>query len=224
MKTTRVGRRVPGRIPFAVITAISAASLALTACGGGDDDGGDPIDGAEQGDDADASDEPSDDTSTTPAPANRPEVVLPDSINNVFEDWESGDAREQAVLDDGRRRIEARDLAIVEQDPEADYFDFYNDAQALQIGQDWLQEFVDNGVGIEGTVRYLDPQVSFNEDVATLVYCADESEARSYNIENGEEVEGPSVPQYVYTTHLEENEEGVWVTVSVASDERECVT
>lgn len=220
--TTTNGARMPiRRFRTALLATAAVTALAVTACGGGGSDGADDeIEGVDQGNseqqDASASEEPQDDG------VDRPEIVLPEGVNNVFEGWESDDPTQQAILNDARQQINAMDLAVTERDPEADYVSFYTSAEALVNGRQWIQGFIDNELTIRGTVRYLEPELEVSGDTATLNYCADESEAESVNIDSGEVLESDTHPEIFYSKTLRRDERGVWVTVNVFDERGDC--
>jgi hypothetical protein len=217
---------VTRRIRTTLLAATAATTLLLTAACGGSDNSDEEIEGVDEGGNEQQQDE-NENESESPEPTedgiDRPEIVLPDDVENVFEGWESDDPEEQAVLDDAREQINATDLAVIEREPEADYVSFYTSGEALMNGQDWIQGFIDNGLTISGTVRYLEPDLTLRGDgVATLEFCADESEAQSVYVETGEALQDDTHPELFYSNTLREDERGVWVTNNVFNERGEC--
>lgn len=211
------------RIRTTLLAATAASALLLTACGGSDSSD-DEIEGVNEGDNQqqEQSQEATDDTQEG---VDRPEIELPDGFENEWEDWESDDAEEQAVLSDAREAQNAVDLAIMEQDSEANYVDFYHSSEALLNAQDWIEEFIDNNGTLSGTVRYFNPEVTIqSDDGATITYCADESEGIAVDIDTGEQLsEDTGKPFVFYSNILQKDGRGVWVTTSVVSErQKEC--
>lgn len=217
------------RTALAVPAAVAA--LLLTACGGSDGGGeGEELIGAEQsGDGGGGEERPEPEASPSEAEETddgvpRPEIELPDGFENVWEDWESDNPEEQAVLRDVREAQNAVDLAILERDPEAGYVSFYHSAEALVSTEDWISGFISNERTIAGTVRYHHPKVTFSgEDGATVTYCADESRASAVDVESGEALEGDTGQHEVaYSNLLAKDKRGVWMTTVVNADRQEC--
>ncbi|MEO3754280.1 hypothetical protein [Streptomyces sp. B6B3] len=203
-------------------TATTALLLPLTACGGsgGSDD---EIEGVGEG----GNEEQQSETPTEEEPeggADRPEIVLPEGWENVYEDWESDDPDEQAVLDDAREAQNAIDLAILERAPEADYVNFYHSAEALFGAKDWIEGFIENDRSIAGEVRYYNPEIAMQGDGgATITYCADESNATAVDVNTGEAIaEDSDSPEVSYMNLLQKDDRGVWVTTAVQSERKEC--
>lgn len=211
------------RIRTTLLAATAASALLLTACGGSDSSD-DEIEGVNEGDNQqqEQSQEATDDTQEG---VDRPEIELPDDLHLVFEDWESSDPDEQAVLDDGRERLRSVFAAVAyDRDPEAEHVLFYNaEGEALENAQYWIEGFTDYNLTIEGTIRYVNPEVTVQEEGgAILTYCADESDARAVDIETGEPEEQSEETDLFYSTNLEENESGVWVTTNVHTNREDC--
>lgn len=125
--------RRPIRLLTAALTA--SAALLLTACGsgGGDDSSSDKIEGAEGGGSkasAGASEKPK---------AGRPEVKLPGSFKADFAGWQNSDPKRQAILDDGKERLKAEYLAIIDSDPQSKAVSFYNSQQALTSSRAYIK-------------------------------------------------------------------------------------
>lgn len=207
-----------------IATTATTALLLTGACGGSDDGSDEEIEGVEEGgseQEGEATEEPR----QTPGGADRPEIVLPDGFENIWDNWESDDSTEQAALNDVREAQNAVDLAIMEGDPEADYVNFYHSAEALVGAKEWINEFIDNDGTVSGTVRYFNPVVSLQgTSGATVTYCGDESEATAVDINTGEQLSEDTGRPYVwYSNLLQKDEQGVWITTAVQSERRaEC--
>ncbi|MBL1065415.1 hypothetical protein [Streptomyces sp. 7-21] len=212
------------RFRTALLATAAVTALAVTACGGGGSDGADDeIEGVDQGNseqqDASASEEPQDDG------VDRPEIVLPEDLELVFEGWESSDALEQEVLNDGRERLRAIFAAAAEErNPEAEPVLFYHaEGEGLENAIYWIEGFTEYDLTIEGTIRYVAPEVTIEgQTQALLTYCADERDARAVNLETGEPEPAPEQTDLFYTTNLEKDDRGVWMTTNVHTDRRDC--
>ncbi|MEU1017747.1 hypothetical protein [Streptomyces sp. NPDC005898] len=193
-----------------VAAALAAsAALLLSACGGSDDNkSNDKIAGADTGSKKPAS--PS--SSATADGVDRPEIKLPKDDKLLFE--ESDDAKEASVLNDNREFIRATDDAIIRGDPKSSALRFYAKSDALKVSVDWVQQFVDAGQTVSGTVRYYNREVTFLKDgTAGLTYCGDETKAYNKDRKTGKRSDGVSSSSdaYVfYNLHLEKDSKGVW--------------
>ncbi len=210
------------RAALLTATATTALLLPLTACGGSDGSD-DEIEGVGEG----GSEDEGSESPGTEQPENgvdRPEIVLPEGWENVYEDWESDDPEEQAVLDDAQEAQNAIDLAILERDAEAEYVSFYHSAEALVGAEDWIGGFIRNDRTIAGVVRYFNPEVAMQgSGGAAITYCSDESDATAVDISTGEPIpEDGDDPEVSYTNLLQKDERGVWVTTAVQSEREEC--
>ncbi|UQA93755.1 hypothetical protein [Streptomyces halobius] len=209
-----VARRL---VPTAIALAVSAALL-LTACGGSDDKSkeSDEIPGTDHSSkSAVPSTSPSDDG------VERPKITLPEDDKLVFEKSGADDARKAAVLKDNQEFIRATDDAIIRGVPDSDALKFYAKSDALKASVEWVQQFVDAGQSITGTVRYFNRQVTFLKDgSAGLTYCGDETKAYNKDRKTGKRTDGASsvADAYVfYNLRLEKDEKGVWQAAQMMS-------
>jgi hypothetical protein len=193
------------------------AALLLTACGGDDSDtkANDKIAGAETS--AQATSSP-----TTPPSATdgRPKIELPSDLELIFEDAETGDPVQDAVLADNAERMRAVDAAITGTDPKGEALGFYNTGKALEAAVSWVNAFEKAGATITGEVRYYDRKVTLKNDTsATLTFCADESKGFSKDKKTGKIAKTPVTKNsYVqYNTRLDKNPDGVWQTSQIIS-------
>lgn len=201
-------------LPVAVAFA-TAATLLLTACGGGEETSGtDEIAGADTG-------------RTTASPsesavtAERPAMTLPDDVQETFEGWKTGDATKDAILADAGRAQTAVTYAVTKGDPESPALRFYQTGTALAGSQDWVKGIVDAGLTYSGSVRYYAADISvFDEKSAGVAYCADESKAYNKNRKTNKVDKVPATDDsYVlYSTRLEKNGDGVWQTTKLESE------
>ncbi len=204
-------------LPVAAALAASAALL-LTACGGGEEEskGKDEIAGADTGDTSAS-------TPASPSPSadvNRPDLSLPADVNEVFEDWNTGDTTKDAVLADAGHSMTAVTRAITDGDTKSPALTFYYKGEALAGAAKWVQTFVDHDATITGTTRYYAPTVDLSgETTAAVTLCADESKAfNKFRKTNKVDRSAPSDNSYVYyVSRLERNSDGIWVTNEVIS-------
>jgi hypothetical protein len=199
----------------AALTAIAA--LLLAGCGTDSSTGNDKITGADEGN-ANATSSPSGSASRG---AKRPKITLPSDVENVFENWKTGDATKDALLADVKERINATDAAIVAADPGSEALKFYYKGDALAGAAEWVQGYVDDGESITGTVRFYNPDLLMvDKDTAALAYCADETKAFDKDRKNDKAEKDPlSKDSYVaYNTRVQKTKQGVWQTTSLLSD------
>ncbi|MFE6159174.1 hypothetical protein ACFQ7F_09685 [Streptomyces sp. NPDC056486] len=203
--------------PTRLMTAalVASAALLLTACGSGgsDDDSSDKIKGA-GGEGSKASASPS----AKPGEAKRPEVELPSSFQASFAGWRNSDPKKQAILDDGKERLKAEFLAIIDADPQSKGVRFYTSQQALTSTETYVKGYVDNNHNLVGKARVFNPQVSISDTGGgVLFYCVDESKGYTEDRKTKEKTGTPDDvnPVLQYRTTLKKTSEGVWNTVSL---------
>ncbi|WP_380791708.1 hypothetical protein ACFE3N_20035 [Streptomyces albidoflavus] len=204
-------------LPLAALTA--AAALTLTACGGSGEP--DDIKGAGRSASAEPSEQPEG------SDKGRPSFTMPKAFKLEFRDWRSDDPSEQAILDDGREQLRAGYAAIGEGDPDADYFAFYNTDVGLGGGKEWIKSYSDKNVTVIGELPVYDAKAALvgkGDNLASLTYCTDESNAYTENRETGKKVGNPegTKPTVQYVTTLRKSEEGVWQTDNVKSERGGC--
>ncbi|MFZ4290043.1 hypothetical protein ACOZE1_00840 [Streptomyces cellulosae] len=211
-------------MPIAVAFAATSALL-LTGCGG--DDGGskagDEIAGA---DTAKSTASPS--SGAPEVSAERPDMTLPEDVEERFEGWKTGDATKDAVLADAGRAQTAVTYAVTKGDPKSPALSFYQSGTALAGSQDWVKGIVDAGLTYSGSVRYFAPEISvFDKESAGVSYCADESKAYNKDRKTNKVDKTPATDDsfVLYSTRLEKNDEGVWQTTKLESERgnKKCV-
>jgi hypothetical protein len=196
---------------------VASASLLLTACGGGGEQskGNDKIAGAETGK---SSASPS--ASASEDAVQRPKVTLPADVKEVFEGWHATDTADAGALADAKRRIEATDAAIANNNLNSKAIPYYYTGKALLGAADWIKGYTDDNYTITGTTRYYSPQFTkYDKDSVGLAYCSDESKAFDKNRKTGK-VDKTAVTNksYVfYNTRMDRNAKGVWQTSMLAS-------
>ncbi|MFI1484592.1 hypothetical protein [Streptomyces sp. NPDC020747] len=201
-----------------VATALAAtAALLLTACGSGDDKSSDneKIAGADTGDEKSAS--PSVNASDD---VERPNLSLPEDVEEVFEDWKTGDDSKDSVLTDAGHSMTAIERAITDGDAKSPALSFYYEGEALVGAAKWVQTFVDHNATISGVTRYYAPEVTLSgKSTAAVTLCADESKV--FNKDRKTKKSDRSAPtddSYVYyVSRLKLNPKKVWVTTEVVS-------
>ncbi|MHC8563285.1 hypothetical protein ACW23B_20525 [Streptomyces albidoflavus] len=104
-------------------------------------------------------------------------------------------------------------------DPDADYFAFYNTDVGLGV-QGVDQELWDKNVTVIGELPVYDAEAALvgkGDNLASLTYCTDESNAYTENWDTGKKVGNPegTEPTVQYVTTLRKSEEGVWQTDNV---------
>ncbi|NJP65055.1 hypothetical protein [Streptomyces spiramenti] len=197
------------------VVAAATAGLLLTSCSSGDSEPDDDIAGAQtsappeepddEGSEGDAdsdAEEPDDDI-------DRPEIELPEDMTKEFEDVDTDDSVELAVLADQERYASAVDEAIA--DGEAgSALSFYATGEGYISALDLVSGFHEDGYRVGGSTRYYNRSVTLRDSgIATSSYCVDFSNAYSVDVETGEEFpEGDEQGLYSFRQVL--NEAGVW--------------
>ncbi|MFE2373930.1 hypothetical protein [Streptomyces sp. NPDC059398] len=215
---SRLARRGAGAAAVAV-----AAALVLSACGGGHSSSSgkagknDKIAGADTG----ATAAPS--ASASPDGIERPKVVLPKGVSNVFEGGKTGDPKQDAILADNARSLDAINAAITTDDKKLlPAVRFYNKGDALTSALSYIQGFYDDGRSYVGTARYYNRKVTPLKDGAVAVtYCQDATKTYPKNRKTGK-VSHPAASSGDYTffnERLEKNDKGVWQSANVISGE-----
>ncbi|MGW1542425.1 hypothetical protein ACWCPM_19690 [Streptomyces sp. NPDC002309] len=204
-------------LPATTLAAAVAAALLLTACGSEDDKptANDKIAGADTG-----QPESSSPSASASGPADRPEINLPNDVENRFETWQTGDPTKDAVLSDVAQMVNAVDDAILRRDTDSAAVAYYRQGSALLSAQRWIQAWLDEDISFTGLTRYFDPDIKVaDKDTAAVVYCADESKAYNKDRKTGIVDKSPSdeSPYVTYSTQLKKNDKGVWQTTAVVS-------
>ncbi|MFB7929359.1 hypothetical protein ACFC4C_09640 [Streptomyces sp. NPDC056039] len=204
-------RSLPVTVALAACTA-----LLLTACGSSDADskGNDKIAGSDTGAEK-----------STPSPSasdsvKRPDIKLTGGVEDVFENWKTGNATKDAVLADSARAQTAINDAILKGKTDTPGLSFYYQSEALTTSVKWVQKWVDAGLTYTGTTRYYNPKIElFDDTSAGVSFCADETKAYNKDRKTEKVHRSPaSDDSYVlYNTRLEKTKQGVWQTTSGTS-------
>jgi hypothetical protein len=226
----------------AAATAL-VAGLLLAACSGdSDSESGDAIEDVDTEDQGQARDDGGATESPEATPSDdgidRPEIVLPDDMNNVFEDIETGDETKDSIITDVVERINAIDMAIAESNPDLEALEFYSARDGLDSATSYVRSAAESGEAGRtwtGTVDYYDFVVN-NEDRRSrepiVTYCADRSDSHTVELATGEILSGDDGEQHVggqdqIQVVVEQNEVGVWQVTRVLPDDdegdQECV-
>ncbi|MCT9139504.1 hypothetical protein [Streptomyces violarus] len=212
----------PGRLATAVLTASAALMLSACGSGGGDDSSSDKIKGTDT-DDGAASASPS--ASASLDGVKRPEITLPKEFQANFESWTNSDPKKQAILNDGRERLKAEYLAVIDAEPASETVSFYSTGQALTSARTWIQGYVKNAHTLIGEARIFNPQVTISDSGGgVLFYCVDEGKGYTKDRKT-KEVEGTPDgvnPVLQYRTTLERTPQGVWKTKSLETERGGC--
>ncbi|MFJ2608867.1 hypothetical protein ACIO13_28390 [Streptomyces sp. NPDC087425] len=198
-------------LPAAAALAATAALL-LTACGSEDDSSktNDKIAGSDS-----ASATPSVSPSSSADDTTRPKVTLPSDVHNIYEGWTSNDPAEAAALADAKRRIEATNAAITDDNLNSKAIPFYYTGDALLDAANWIRGYTEDDYTITGTTRYYNPRLTkYSKSAVGLIYCSDEGKAFDKNRKTGKIDKTPVTKKsYVlYNTRLDKNKNGIWQT------------
>ncbi|MGX5213388.1 hypothetical protein ACWKT3_32650 [Streptomyces violaceus] len=141
-------------------------------------------------------------------------------MEDVFENWKTGNATKDAVLADAARAQTAINDAILKGKTDTPGLTFYYQGEALTTSVKWVQKWVDAGLTYTGTTRYYNPKIElFDGTSAGVSFCADETKAYNKDRKSRKVDRSPaSDDSYVlYNTRLEKNKQGVWQTTSGTS-------
>lgn len=198
--------------------SVTAVALLLTACGNSDEASDDGIAGADEHRDTipeDETAEPDDNATDAPDGIDRPSIELPDDLTLVFENAETGDPVQDAILADSQRQQEAEMEAVTSGESDRPALGFYTSGDALLTTLQILSSFQEENKTTTGTIRYFNWNVEMQEDdAAAVLYCYDEtdSETRDRDSKEIDETAG-STDSILFVDRLELSEDGVWQTV-----------
>lgn len=205
------------------IVAAGAVAVLIAGCvGQGDDDEGDVPGVDENGEQQDTDNEigeqdNQDGKGEEEDGIERPDIVLPDDVINEYEEVETDDPVEQAVLADHERYLNAIDEAITQSDDEGGLA-FYAEEPALLADVEYINGLEDDRLTFSGKTRYYNRQVELaGRDSAKVKHCMDASESHYVHQETGEETPDSGVTTY-YESVLRLGDDGVWRTVNYSSE------
>lgn len=186
-------------LPVAVAFA-AAASLLLSACGGGDDKSGDSdeIAGADQG-----TEKPSKSADPSGAPAeDKPDgvdVSLPADINLVF-DWKKpGNENEAAAMDDAANFFRAIYRGVDKRTTKDASVTAYATADGMHYAQTQINAWIDGGWTATGTLRHYDvtTRSAENGKSVEVAFCADAGKFYGKEIKTGKVLKSePSIEDF----------------------------
>ncbi|MFF5159862.1 hypothetical protein ACFY3N_27180 [Streptomyces sp. NPDC000348] len=174
-------------LPVAVAFT-AAATLMLTACGGGNDESGDSdkIAGADQG-----TEKPSKSAEPSGAPAqDKPDgvdVSLPADINLVF-DWEKPkNENEAAAMDDAANFFRAIYRGVDKRTTEDASVAAYATGDGLKYAETQINAWIEGGWTATGTLRHYDAATrsTANGKSVEVAFCADAGKFYGKEIKTG---------------------------------------
>ncbi|WP_167967428.1 hypothetical protein [Streptomyces lonarensis] len=193
------------------------AALLLTSCSGGGSEPDDDVAGAQSAPpsevpEGDEPEEPDDSDDDPDDGIDRPEIALPDDMTKEFEDVDTDDSDERAVLADQERFVAAVDGAVAEGEVGA-ALDFYAGGEAYISALELVERYADRGYRIGGPIRYYDRAVTLGRDgSATSSACVDFSRSYSVELQTGEQTpQGAEQGRYALSHEL--NGDGTWQVV-----------
>jgi hypothetical protein len=207
--------------------AVLAAGLLLVSCSSSDSDSEDEdIQGVETGSSQEPEDDaPSEEPEPTPSDdgIDRPEIELPDDMNNVFEDTETGDPEQDAIIADVVQGINVVDMAISESNPSHEAVDFYFVGDANIDARSYIRGGSENNESWAGSAEYYDFSVDMEAANPIVSYCLDSSGVQTKELETGEVLPKPEdALNFNYTRVIVlENEQGVWQAGDILQREEE---
>lgn len=198
------------RVSASAIAAASAICLFATACGGVDESPDDVLPDIATGSSASSETEGDEvDDEVVEGGVERPEINLPEDVNNVFEGLDTDDPVERAVLADQQRGIDAVDEAVTSGDPDVPSLRFYLAGSALHESADYILGMHENGRSFGGTTRYYNRTVEMHSDIAAVTtYCVDASAAYLVHLDSGEQVPEVGTYYYMLRQELAKNDSG----------------
>lgn len=188
-------------LPVAAAFA-AAATLLLTACGSGDDNGKatDEIAGAEQ-----SAKTPTKSAEPSGAPAeDKPDgvdVSLPADMNLVF-DWEKPkDENEAAAMDDAANYLRAIYRGVDKRTTEDAALTAYATGEGLHYGEVQINEWLKGGWTATGTRRHYDATTrsASNGSSVEVAFCSDASKFYGKEVKTGKVLKTePSLKDFGY--------------------------
>ncbi|MEY9813661.1 hypothetical protein [Streptomyces albogriseolus] len=188
-------------LPVAAAFA-AAATLMLTACGGGDDQSGDrdKIAGAGQG-----TEKPTKSAEPSGAPAeDKPDgvdVSLPKDMNLVF-DWEEPeDKNEAAAMDDAANFFRAIYRGVDKRSAKEAAVATYSTGAGLHYAQTQVNAWIDGGWTATGTLRHYNASTRSAENGTSVevAFCADSGRFFGKEVKTGKVLTTePSIDDFDY--------------------------
>ncbi|MGA5127331.1 hypothetical protein ACPCAG_29035 [Streptomyces pseudogriseolus] len=188
-------------LPVATAFA-AAATLLLTACGGGGDQSGDSDAIADSGTDKGAK-KPTKPTEPSGAPAENKldgvDVSLPEEMNLVF-DWDKPeDKNEAAAMDDAANYVRAIYHGIDERTTDDAALVAYSKGQGLTYGRTQINARLEGGWTATGTRRHYKATTRSTPagDAVEVAFCVDSTKFHSKEVKTGKVIKGtPSLTDF----------------------------
>lgn len=210
------------------MAAVATVGLLLTACGSDDAERPAGLGYDQSQNDEPANDEPGKATDTevgNEPPAqdslDRPEIVVADTLEMVFEDPTDAEPVQQQILFDNEQQIRAVFEVLTTHDRENSSVGFYTTGEALANDLGVLDKVIERGRTSGGVMKFFHREVTaVDGDVAFAEYCRDFSEVHSIDFATGDVVEeaDTDAPPTFYEIRLERNDEGVWQTTDTSAE------
>ncbi|MFD5773274.1 hypothetical protein [Streptomyces fungicidicus] len=185
-----------------IAAAFAAATLMLTACGGGDDKSGDSdkIAGTGQG-----TEKPSKSAEPSGAPAEaKPDgvdVSLPADMNLVF-DWEKPkDENEAAAMEDAGNYLRAIYRGVDKRSTKDAALTAYATGEGLRYAETQINEWIKGGWTATGTRRHYDATTrsAANGNSVEVAFCADTGKFYGKDVKTGKVLKAePSLKDFNY--------------------------
>lgn len=200
-----------------VLAATIAAAMLLTACGGSDSKDSGDIKGVERSTPS-KSDEASPSASADPG---APKFDFPKGVTVTNEVEPTGDPVKDKILRDLGYANEAIKLAYAKQDPDIPVFKEYLIGDAARGWRGGVLKFKDQGKGIIGNVAFYKHDVrKVNGDLASVVYCEDQSHAYATRADTGKAIRTtPSADDFVeHGVTMQKGKDGTWRMLRTLDD------
>jgi hypothetical protein len=205
-------------LPLTAVALSATAALLLTACGGGSTKGSDTIPGANTAPASSSSPSPS--ASATEDSVKRPSTALPKDITMTF-DWpQTGNAKQDAVLNDGEQYMRAIMRASALNDLKDPAYQFYSRDRGFAYAHRQIKANIDGGWAPTGLDRYYKATANvFKAGSATLSFCRDQSKGFSKSVKTGKvNRTGTNTLSYLLYNLLlvkDADSNGVWQTFQI---------
>jgi hypothetical protein len=215
MKVHRIRQIV---IAFAVGSALTSCSNSAEP-----DESNGSIDGVQSEENGGEESSPAPEDTATEDGIDRPEINLPESMENIFEDTETGETDKDEIIGDVVHGINAVDMAVSLSDPQNEAVEFYHSLDGLDNVQNYIRAAAESGEAgrtWQGTVDYYNFSVDNEDDRSRqpiVSYCSDRSEAETVELATGEVLTGEEYAggQVQIQVVVEQNDLGVWQVIRV---------
>jgi hypothetical protein len=210
-------------LPLTAVVLSASATLLLTACGGGgSSNSSGTIKGASTAPASSSSPSPS--ASATGDSVKRPSTAVPKGITMTF-DWpQTGNAKQDAVLNDSEQYIRAIKRASALSDLKDPAYQFYSRNRGLLYAHQQIKANIDGGWAPTGSDRYYKATANvLKAGSATLSFCRDQSMSFSKSVKTGKvNRTGTNASSYLLYNLLlvkDADSNGVWQTSQITVTE-----